>query len=147
MKCSILLAFNDSASSNAALDYLLRISACPEQSAITLLHIFRKPTGSEEMMGKKFMQTAPTRIREAMAKARQQLIAAGFPPDRVLLALIDTPYPTVADGIIDQVQKGNYHLVVLGRKRMSKAEEFVLGDTSIRLVRALEGTAVLVVKQ
>jgi hypothetical protein len=29
---------------------------------------------------------------------------------------------------------------------MSKAEEFVMGDVSIKLVRALEGTAVLVVK-
>ena len=147
MKCSILMAFNDSASSNAALECLLRISTCPEQSAITLLHIFRKPTGSEEMMGKKFMQTAPDRIREAMEKARNQLIAAGFAPASIRLALVDTPYPTVADGIIDQFNQGNYHLVVLGRKRMSKAEEFVLGDTSVRLVRALEGTAVLVVKQ
>ena len=147
MKCSILMAFNDSASANAALECLLRISTCPEQSTITLLHIFRKPTGSEEMMGKKFMQTAPDRIREAMEKARNQLIAAGFGPESIRLALVDTPYPTVADGIIDQFNQGDYNLVVLGRKRMSKAEEFVLGDTSIRLVRALEGTAVLVVKQ
>jgi hypothetical protein len=36
---------------------------------------------------------------------------------------------------------------VIGRKKMSKTEEFVVGDTSIRLVRALEGTAVLVVKE
>jgi len=147
VKCTILMAFNDSGSAKAALDCVLRMSACPEQSVITLLHIFRKPTGSEEMMGKKFMQSEPTRIREAMEQARRQLIAAGFPPDQVLLAIVDTPYPTVADGIIDQVRKGGYNLVVLGRKRMSKAEEFVLGDTSIRLVRALEGTAVLVVKQ
>lgn len=147
MKCSILMAYNDSDSANAALACLMRMSACPEQSVITLLHIFRKPTGSEEMMGKKFMQSAPTRIREVMEKTRRKLIAAGFPPDQVLLAIVDTPYPTVADGIIDQVRKGAYDLVVLGRRRLSKAEEFVLGDTSIRLVRALEGTAVLVVKQ
>ncbi len=37
-------------------------------------------------------------------------------------------------------------MVVIGRKRMSKAEEFVLGDPSIKLVRVLEGAAVLVVK-
>ncbi len=147
MKCSILMAFNDSDSANAALACLTRVSACPEQSLITLLHILRKPTGSEEMMGKKFMQGAAARIRDVMGKARQQLIQAGFPEDHVRIVLVETPYPTVADGIIDQVHKGTYDLVVLGRKRMSKAEEFVLGDTSIRLVRALEGIAVLVVKQ
>jgi hypothetical protein len=36
-------------------------------------------------------------------------------------------------------------MVVIGRKRMSKAEEFVMGDISIKLIRALENAAVLVV--
>ncbi len=55
-------------------------------------------------------------------------------------------YPTVADGIIDQFKKGDYNIVVIGRKKMSKAEEFVLGDPCVKLVRELEGTAILVVK-
>ena len=147
MKCSILMAFNDSTSSRAALECLGRMSAAPEESTITLLHIFRKPTGSEEMMGKKFLQTASTRIREAMEKARGQLVRAGFRSENIELNLVDIPYATVADGIIAHYAGGNYDLVVIGRKRMSKAEEFVLGDTSIRLVRALENAAVLVVKQ
>jgi hypothetical protein len=37
-------------------------------------------------------------------------------------------------------------MVVIGRKKMSKAEEFVMGDISVRLIRALEGVSVLVVK-
>ena len=36
-------------------------------------------------------------------------------------------------------------VVLIGRKRMSKAEEFVMGDISVKLVRALENAAVLVV--
>jgi len=147
VKCSILMAFNDSSSCRSALECLTRIANCPEDSFITLLHVFRKPTGSEEMMGKKYMQNAPTRIKQAMEQARNDLIQAGFPPEQVKVIFVDTPYPTVADGIIDQFNKGEYNLVVIGRKKMSKAEEFVLGDPSIRLVRALDGTAVLVVKQ
>lgn len=147
MKCSILMAFNDSSSSRWALECLIRMSNCPAENSITLLHVFRKPTGSEEMMGKKFMDSAPARIRHAMETARGKLIEVGFRPDDIKLHLTETPYPTVADGIIDQFKKGDYNMVVIGRKKMSKAEEFVLGDTSIRLVRALEGTAVLVVKQ
>jgi nucleotide-binding universal stress UspA family protein len=147
VKCTILMAFNESSSASTALMYLTRIITCPEDCAVTLLHVFRKPTGSEAMMGKKFMQKAPGRIKEAMEKARGKLIDAGFRPDRVTLNLVETSYPTVAEGIIDQFARGDYNLVVIGRKRMSKAEEFVLGDTSIRLVRALEGTAVMVVKE
>lgn len=147
MKCSILIAFNDSSTSRRAIDSLIRIANCPEQSEVTMLHVFRKPDGSEALMGKKFMEGAPKKVKEAMENARQQLIEAGFHPDRVHAKFVDAPYPTVADGIIDEFGKSNYNLVVIGRKRMSKAEEFVLGDTSIKLVRALEGTAVLVVKQ
>lgn len=147
MECSILMAFNDSSSSRWALDCVTKMSTCPENSTITLLHVLRKPTGSEEMMGKKFMRTASTRIETAMEKARDQLLEAGFMSKNIIVKIVDTPYPTVADGIIDQFSKGHYDMVVIGRKKMSKAEEFVLGDTSVRLVRALEGTAVLVVKQ
>lgn len=147
MKCSILMAFSDSSSSRWALECLMRMSNCPAENTITLLHVFRKPTGSEEMMGKKFMQSAPLRIKQAMETARDKLIDVGYRPEDVRLLFTETPYPTVADGIIDQFSKANYDIVVIGRKKMSKAEEFVLGDTSIRLVRALEGTAVLVVKQ
>ena len=147
MKRSILMAFDVSSSASSALAFLTNMSDCPEQSAVTLLHVLRKPTGSEEMMGKEYIQQASLRIREAMQAARKQLIEAGFNPEHITLRIVETFYPTVADGIIDQFAKGKYNLVIIGRRRMSKAEEFVLGDTSIRLVRALEGTAVLVVKQ
>ena len=52
----------------------------------------------------------------------------------------------ITDGIIDTFHKGSYNMVVVGRKRMSKAEEFVLGDPSVKLVRELSGTAIVVVK-
>lgn len=58
---------------------------------------------------------------------------------------IEDPYITVAEGIIDQFNKGHYSMVVIGRKRMSKAEEFVSSDVSVKLARALTGAAVLVV--
>ena len=59
---------------------------------------------------------------------------------------MEDPFPTVTDGIIDRFKKHNYDMVVIGRKNMSKAEEFVLGDISVKLVRALGETAILVVK-
>jgi nucleotide-binding universal stress UspA family protein len=141
------MAFNDSSSSRTALEFLARTAVCPEYSRITLIHIYRKPTGSEEMMGKRYMQKAPERIMEAMEKARRQLEQVGFPPGNIALQLIDKPYATIADGIIDQFKAGDYNLVVIGRKKMSKSEEFVLGDPSVKLVRSLSGTAVMVVKQ
>ena len=143
---SILIAMNDSVSSRAALNFLVRLVLCPEDCQITLLHVFRKPTATEELMGKKFTEQQPLRFRSMLDKAKEKLIDCGYNPNRIETLLITEPYPTVADGIIDQCQKGHYDMVIIGRKRMTKAEEFVLGDVSVKLLRALGKVAVLVVK-
>ena len=96
-------------------------------------------------MGEKFMKEQPARYLNAMEEARDKLVEKGCNPNSVMIKLVEDPYPTVADGIIDQYNLGDYSMVVIGRKRMSKAEEFVKGDISIKLVRALKGAAVLVV--
>jgi nucleotide-binding universal stress UspA family protein len=119
---------------------------CPDDLQLILLHVFRKPSGGEDLMGKKFMNQQPARYLSVLEDAKTQLINNGFFPDNIEIALITEPYPTVADGIIDQVRKLKPSMVIIGRKRMSKAEEFVMGDVSIKLVRALEGVAILVVK-
>jgi nucleotide-binding universal stress UspA family protein len=136
---------NNSLSANAAVDFVSDLAICPEEVDITLLHVFRKPSAGEELMGEKFMKEQPARYLNAMEKAKDKLVEKGCNPNTVKIKLVEDPYPTVADGIIDQYNLGDYSMVVIGRKRMSKAEEFVRGDVSVKLVRALKGTAVLVV--
>lgn len=143
---SILVAMNDSVSSRAALNFFVRLALCPEDCEITLFHVFRKPTATEELMGKKFTEQQPMRFRSMLEKAKEKLIECGYHPGRIETLLVTDPYPTVADGIIDQCKKSHYDVVIIGRKRMTKAEEFVLGDVSVKLLRALEKMAVFVVK-
>ena len=145
MKNSMLIAMNDSLSARAAVDFVAELAIYPEEMDITLLHVFRKPSAGEELMGEKFMKEQPARYLKAMEKAKDKLIEKGCNPNTVTIKLVEDPYPTVAEGIIDQFNKGDYSMVVIGRKRMSKAEEFVRGDVSVKLVRALKGAAVLVV--
>jgi len=145
LKNSILIAMNNSLSAKAAVDFVSDLAICPEEVDITLLHVFRKPSAGEELMGEKFMKEQPARYLNAMEKAKDKLVEKGCNPNTVTIKLVEDPYPTVADGIIDQYNLGDYSMVVIGRKRMSKAEEFVRGDISIKLVRALKGAAVLVV--
>jgi nucleotide-binding universal stress UspA family protein len=145
LKNSILVSVSDSVSSRAALNFLARLAFCPEDCNVTLLHLFRKPSASEELMGKKFTQEQPTRFIAVLEKAKDKLVEFGFNPNNIEIEMVTQPYATVADGIIDQFKKKNFDMVVIGRKRMSKAEEFVMGDVSVKLVRALVGAAVLVV--
>ena len=145
MKNSMLIAMDDSLSSRTAVDFIADLAICPEEMDITLLHVFRKPSAGEELMGEKFMKEQPARYLNAMEKAKDKLVEKGCNPNAVKIKLIEDPYTTVAEGIIDQFKKGHYSMVVIGRKRMSKAEEFVKGDISVKLVRVLTGAAVLVV--
>ena len=143
---SILVALNDSVSSRAVMDFLVNLKLGPEGIQISLVHFFRKPSASEELMGKKFTDKQASRISTVLQEAKDKLVKQGFNPENIETDLVRKPYQTIADGIIDQVNQRNVNLVVIGRKRMSKAEEFVMGDISIKLIRALEGVAVLVVK-
>jgi nucleotide-binding universal stress UspA family protein len=143
---SILVSLDDSMCSRKVVDYMARLCVRRESTLITLLHIFREPQAGEGFMGKKFMEERRERIQEVLDNARRTLVENGFDTENITSKIITEDYPTVTDGIIDQFKKGDYDMVVIGRKRMSKAEEFVMGDISIKLVRALEGTAILVVK-
>jgi nucleotide-binding universal stress UspA family protein len=146
LSTSVLVAVNDSLSSRAALEFVANLPLVSEDFRIALVHILRKPSASEELMGKKFAEEQPKRFLALLEKAKQMLIERGFRAEYIETRLISEPYPTVADGIIDQCKKRDCTMVVVGRKRMSKAEEFVLGDVCVKLVRGLDKVAVLVVK-
>jgi nucleotide-binding universal stress UspA family protein len=146
LSTSVLVAVNDSLSSRAALEFVANMPLVSEHFHIALVHILRKPSASEELMGKKFAEEQPKRFLALLEKAKQMFIERGFRAEHIETRLISEPYPTVADGIIDQCKKRDCTMVVVGRKRMSKAEEFVLGDVCVKLVRGLDKVAVLVVK-
>jgi nucleotide-binding universal stress UspA family protein len=146
VKNSILVALNDSVSSRKALEFILHHSILPKDADLTLLHVFRKPMAGEDLMGEKFMKEQPARLQKFLEDTRDKLVRIGFDPAHIEITLTTETYPTITEGIIEQFNKGNYSMVVLGRKRMSKAEEFVLGDVGVKLVRALEGVAILIVK-
>ena len=143
---SILIPVADTASSRAAIAYVADLLLCPESVRITLLHVHRIPSGSEALMGKRYMASQPERGKVAMEGARSALVAAGFSEASIETATIRGAFSTVAEGIEAYFEKHPHSMVVIGRKRMTKAEEFVLGDISVKLVRSLENTAVLVVK-
>ncbi len=143
---SILVALKDSMSSRTVVDYIAGLPFCPDDVHITLLHVFKQAPASKEFMGETFTREEPARLLAVLQSAKDKLMENGFNPDNIDIKLGTEPYPTISDGIISQFRKGNFDMVVIARKKKSKAEEFVLGDVSIKLVRALEGAAVLVVK-
>jgi nucleotide-binding universal stress UspA family protein len=146
VSASILVALKDSVTSRAVLDYIADMPFNRDDVRFTLLHLFRKPSESESLVGEDFVEKAYPRALEFLNRARDKLTEKGFNPETIQVKLVTEPYPTISDGIIDQCVSGECHMVVIGRKRMSKAEEFVMGDISIKLVRAMRNKGILVVE-
>ncbi|GBC59562.1 hypothetical protein DENIS_0501 [Desulfonema ishimotonii] len=146
MKKSILVALKDSESFNVVMAYVEALPLRFEALSITLCHVFRQPTASEALMGEDFIQKDFNRIRDMLQRAKERLVEAGFGEDQVVTELETTPYTTIAEGIISRFEKEKFDMVIIGRRKKSKSEEFVLGDVSVKLVRDLEKTAVLVIK-
>ena len=146
MKKNILVALKNTASSRKVVEFLAGMPFCTDAFTITLLNVYRKPSTSEELLGEDFFMEEPARLRAFMEDARQSLVRKGYAEENIKIELAEDPYPTIAEGIIDRFSRGDYFLVVIGRRKKSKSEEFVMGDVSVKLVRALDNTAVLVVK-
>ena len=146
MKNSILIALNDSISSRVMIDFVANLPLRREEFRITLLHVYRKPAAVEELMGQRFTNEQLIRFQSVLEESRVKLVQKGFPAEKIKINLELEPYDTVTDGIIDQFNKEDFDMVVIGRKSMTKAEEFVLGDISVKLIRDLKGASVLVVK-
>ncbi|MDM8536872.1 universal stress protein [Desulfobacterales bacterium HSG17] len=146
MKNSFIVPLKDSMSSRAVIDYISSLPLSPDNIEITLLHIFRKPSASAHFMGKEFAGEEEARLETFLQNAKDKLIQANIKPGMIHIRLVSEPYPTISDGIIEQFNKGNFNMIVIGRRKKSKSEEFVLEDISVKLVRDIEGAAVLVVK-
>lgn len=146
MSISILMALKKSRTSETAVDYVAELPLDGEKIRLTLFHVFREPSQSEQLMDEDIIEKERPRTEAFLKEARDKLVAHGYPESRIEIKLEPSSYETVTDGIIDQCASTAYDLVVIGRKRKSKAEEFVMGDVSVKLVRAMEGRGILVVE-
>ncbi len=146
MSISILVPMKDSKSSRVMADYLASLPLCPAEVYITLLHVFKAPTAGERLMDGDFLEQEEERLKTLMEDSKAKLVEQGMMEDHITVRLFCVLTATVAEGILEEFGRKKYDMVVLGRRRKSKSEEFVMGDISVKLVRALEKTAVLVVK-
>ena len=143
---SLLVPLNDTVSSRGVINFLLNMSISSD-TKLTLIHIFRKPSSGEELMGKKYMAEMPARLEKMLAETKNRFVAEkGFDSENIKIELVDRQYSSISEGIIDYFNKGDFDMVVIGRKEMSKSEEFVLGDISVKLIRNLPRSSILVVK-
>jgi len=82
-------------------------------------------------------------VKEAMGKAREILLEAGFSSENVITKIEDKRRGVARD-ILTEAEKG-YDLVVIGRRGLSSIREFFLGSVSQKVFHGAKNISVLVV--
>lgn len=82
-------------------------------------------------------------VNAALKQAKETLIEAGFPEDRVMVKVEDKK-GGVARDILAEAEKG-YDLIVIGRRGVSAVKDFFLGSTSQKVFSGAKDISVLIV--
>jgi len=84
--------------------------------------------------------------RATLESSREVLVQGGMPVEAIQLKNLTADSKSSISAIImEELSRGNYHTVVLGKRELTKAQEFLFGSLSIKLVREA-GANVLSVK-
>lgn len=150
MNQKILIAIDLSENSLKAVDYVGSIVACHDTADITMLNIIKEP--SEDTMPaaeerKAYLEKTRADTLALMEAAASRLTAHGIPEDQIHLKIQICKKPiSVAELILHERKLGDYGTIVVGRRGMSKKEEFLFGSISNRIVREAKHCAVWVIE-
>jgi nucleotide-binding universal stress UspA family protein len=146
----ILVAVDLSKNSLKAVDYVADIMSCHSGPDITLLNVIREV--SEDLVPnreerRRAVEASRQQTLGLMEEASKRLTWRGVPAQQIHLKIqvCDSPV-RVAELILLELEKGGYGTVVIGRRGISKREEFLFGSVSNKIVHEARNCAVWVVE-
>jgi len=146
---SILLAVDDSENAARAVDYVASIISHGSGGfQVTLLHIIRQPeAGSFATDAEKDQHLDALRKRAIgfLSGYRERLVASGMPEHAVRIRCLICYCPSIAEGILAERDQSEYSTIVVGRHHLTRAEEFLYGSVSGRLINHASNCAVWVI--
>ncbi|MDO9633028.1 MAG: universal stress protein [Humidesulfovibrio sp.] len=147
---NILISVDASDNALRAVDYAATILAATPGVRVTLLYIERAPNRDKFENEKAWLNQCRLdhdRVFDFLAKARSVLMAAGLPEGAVSeRTVLCSAEPSIAQTILDVQQEGGFGTLVVGRRGLTKGEEFLFGSVSSKLVHNAKNCAVWVVQ-
>lgn len=145
----IMIAVDSSDNARRAVLFVGDFFGCYEGFQVTLLHIILEPEATYFKDNEKRQQWLAEKLAEArkiMEEYRHILVDAGFPEDKVNVRIDTMRAPSVADCIIKEQEEMKCCTIVIGRRGISKKEEFIFGSTSNKIIHEAKKCAVLVIE-
>jgi nucleotide-binding universal stress UspA family protein len=132
----ILLALDGSENSMRTVDYVGKILG-GTPLGLCLINVIR---GDK----REFVKRAKSEISSVLEQSKRQLMKSGFDGAQISTKII-TGAHSRAETIVNEARKGGYGSIVVGRRGLSKVQDFFMGRVSNKVVQLAKREAVWVV--
>jgi nucleotide-binding universal stress UspA family protein len=145
----IMIAVDGSANSKRAVQFVGDFFGCYPNITVILINIILEPAPGYFENDAKHQQW----IAEQQAESTRQLdeyqrllVDSGFAEDKVQIRIKCKQAPAIAVCILEEQAELKCCTVVIGRRGLSKKEEFIFGSTSNRILHEANNCAVMVIE-
>jgi nucleotide-binding universal stress UspA family protein len=145
----IMVAVDSSDNARRAVLFVGDFFGCYEGFQVTLLHIILEPEATffrDSDERQEWLTRHHDKAKKTMEEYRHILVDAGFPEDKVNVRIDMMRAPSIADCIIKEQEEMKCCTIVIGRRGISKKEEFIFGSTSNKVIHEARKCAVLVIE-
>ena len=146
---NILIAVDDSENARRAVFYVSQLLAGVKGFKILILHVISQPeedyfsTSAEK---ESWLSNYQLKVDVMLEDYRQILIREGFDPDDISVQSTLRYCPSLSECILAEQDKTRYSTLVVGRKGLSRSEEFLFGSISSKIVTHARNCTVWVVE-
>ena len=134
----LLIAIDGSPSSMKAVDFVAE-NVGGHGYGVGLVYVIRGfgslvPESPEFMMPTENVELAHTEMMRLFSDVREKLVLAGFDENRIEEKIITGVYSR-AGAIVEAASTGGYSAIVVGRKGLSRVQEFFMGRVSLKVIQ------------
>jgi len=134
----VLIAVDGSPSSSRAVD-LVAAMLGPHDYTAELFHVIRgvgtlNPTNPEFIPAELF-ELIREEVMRQIKKLKEQLIAAGFQPDKVSGKILSGA-ESRAEAIVREAENNHFGTIVVGRKGVSRIQDFFMGRVCHKVIHS-----------
>lgn len=145
----LLVAVDESENSRRTVMYVADFFGNDHDVFITLLSIVPEPSEDyfpSEAERRKWMDDKNNSMQAILAGYKEVLLGGGFQDKQIEIRLSIRPCVSIADVILEEQEKLRCCIVVVGRRGITHAEEFVFGSTSSKILHHAKHCAVMVIE-
>lgn len=143
-----LIAVNGTEAATKALSYYGTISGSNQDIELFLLYIYPEPPPNYYQSGKSlpdYQQEKEEKANSIFEQSKNTLVQYGIAPDTIQTMCMMAENKTTGQVILDYRATEDCGTVIVGKRGVSKAEEFLFGSISSNLVHQSNNFAVWVI--